>query len=56
MQVYSSPVHVIESTLVLELNASCDVRQIRMRKGPHNKGCDRPLAMPVIRRFEHNIV
>jgi len=28
MQVYSSPVHVIESSLVLELNASCDVQDI----------------------------
>jgi hypothetical protein len=56
MQVYSSPVHVIESSLVLELNASCDVQQIGMRKGPHNKGCDRPSAVPFIWRFEHSTV
>jgi hypothetical protein len=48
MQVCSSPVNVIESSLVLELNASCDAQQIGMRKGLHDKGCDRPSAIPVI--------
>jgi hypothetical protein len=56
MQVYSCSFHIIESSLVLELNASCDVQQIGMRKGPHNKGCDRPTAILVIWRFEHNTV
>jgi hypothetical protein len=48
--------NVLNNPLVPELNAWYNVHQTGSKGGLHNKGHDRPLAIPIVLQFEYQTV